>query len=451
MEQSEGFFKVLIFPWLAHGHISPYLELSKKLSKRNFQVYFCSTPINLIYVKNILKENSSDFSIELVELHLDSSPPELPPEYHTTKGLPPNLLPTLFYSFTMAKPNFSEILNTLNPDLVIYDCFQSWAARIASSRGIPSVYFSTSGAATMAFFHHHLVTHGFEVKFPFPEIYPNESSIKKLHDVADSNFGNEEDSPFKCFELSSDIVLMKTSKSIEEKYLNYLRIMTGKRMVPLGPLIIVHENGHTDNINWLNNKDAGSVLFVSFGSEYFLSKQEREEIAFGLELSNVEFIWVLRFPVTGEKMSIEEALPEGFLERVKNRGIVVDGWIPQAKILQHASIGGFLSHCGWNSIMESLCYGKPLIAMPIKDDQPTNARLVVEIGASREVMRDENGDLKREEIAKVVKEVVLGKDSEGLRLKTVEWSDKLRLNGEEEIEEAIRELRQVCIENIQKH
>lgn len=109
-------FKILMFPWLAHGHISPYLELSRRLSKRNFQIYFCSTAINLNYIKRY----SSDFPIQLVELHLPYSP-DLPPEYHTTKNLPPNLMSTLMSAFQTSKSSFSNIITILNPDLLIYD------------------------------------------------------------------------------------------------------------------------------------------------------------------------------------------------------------------------------------------------------------------------------------------------------------------------------------------
>ncbi|GLT66729.1 hypothetical protein SLA2020_390800 [Shorea laevis] len=91
---------ILIFPWLAHGHISPFLELAKKLSKRNFFIYFCSTPVNLSSVKPMISLKES-LCIQLVEFHLPSLP-DLPPHYHTTKGLPPHLVNTLKNAFDMA-------------------------------------------------------------------------------------------------------------------------------------------------------------------------------------------------------------------------------------------------------------------------------------------------------------------------------------------------------------
>ena len=95
----------------------------------------------------------------------------------------------------------------------------------------------------------------------------------------------------------------------------------------------------------------------------------------------------------GSNTSVEKALPLGFLERVGERGMVVEGWVPQVKILLHSSIGGFVSHCGWSSVMEAMKYGNPIIAIPMHIDQPVNARLVEEIGVGVEVVRDKNGKL----------------------------------------------------------
>lgn len=443
-------FKVLMFPWLAHGHISPYLELSRRLSKRNFQIYFCSTAINLNYIKR----NSCEFPIQLVELHLPYSP-DLPPEYHTTKNLPSNLMPTLMSAFQMSKSSFSNIITMLSPDLLIYDSFHSWAVDIASLHNIPSVHFYTSGAATMSFFHHQQKHGWFQSleTFPFPEIYFRDHEKRTLLALANSNPQASEDFASKSFELSSEIVLIKSCRELERKYLDHFSLLTRKKIVTLGPLIqesTHHIEKDQANIinNWLNQKNQFSVVFVCFGSEYFLSKEEREEIAHGLELSKVNFIWVIRFPppaAAGNSITIAEGgLPEGFLEKVKDRGIVVDGWAEQSKILQHQSIGGFLSHCGWSSIMESLYHAVPLIAMPVQLDQPTNARLMVEIGVGIEVMRDENGKMNREEIAKVIKEMMVDQKGKEIKVKAKDLSKQIRMEEEQVVDEALEELRNVC-------
>lgn len=151
----------------------------------------------------------------------------------------------------------------------------------------------------------------------------------------------------------------------------------------------------------------------------------------------------MRFPA-GDKVSLEMALPEGFLDKVEDRGMVVEGWAPQTKILEHPSIGGFVSHCGWSSVMESMKFGVPIIAVPMHLDQPLNARLVEEVGVGVEVRRDVNGKLKREKVANVIREVVEEKGGEGVRRKAKEVKEKMRNNGEEEIDGVVEELVKLC-------
>ncbi|GFP93057.1 beta-d-glucosyl crocetin beta-1 6-glucosyltransferase, partial [Phtheirospermum japonicum] len=104
-------------------------------------------------------------------------------------------------------------------------------------------------------------------------------------------------------------------------------------------------------------------------------------------MSRVNFIWVLRFPLDEKIKSTREKLPRGFIERVGVRGLVVEGWAPQRRILSHPSVGGFLSHCGWSSVMEGIFSGVPIVALPMHLDQPLNARLVEEVGLGEEAVR----------------------------------------------------------------
>lgn len=230
--------------------------------------------------------------------------------------------------------------------------------------------------------------------------------------------------------------------------MDYFSLLNKKKAVSVGPLIrdSSHDDESSDITEWLDEKNPCSTVFVSFGSEYFLSKDEITEIAYGLELSGVNFLWVLRFP-KGEEITsaVEEAIfPEDFLEKVRERGRIVKGWAPQAQILGHPSVGGFVSHCGWSSVMESINCGVPIIAMPMQLDQPLNARLMVEIGVGVEIARGDNGKIERDEVAKVVREVAGGEIGEDLRKKTRELAQKMMLNGEEETDGAIEELLQLC-------
>ncbi|CAN4121756.1 unnamed protein product [Withania somnifera] len=409
-----------MLPWVAHGHISPFLELAKKLADRNFQIYMCSTHINLSSIKKRVTETYSP-SIEFVEFHLPSFP-NLPPHYHTTNGLPPHLMNTLKKAFEMSIPNFAKILQTLNPGLVIYDFNLSAAAECASSVNIPAVQFLPFSAANIAFSIH--LSYKPREKFPFPEIYLNwEFSTRR------------------GLKRSQDVILMKTCRDFEGKYMDYLSSLVSKKIVPVSSLVQESTNKDEDKeiMLWLDKKHKGSTVFVSFGSENFLSKEQIHAVAQGLELCKVNFIWVIRFP-QGERISIWDALPEGFLGRVGERGMVLEGWASQAMILQHPSIGGFVSHCGWNSVTESMKFGVPIISMPMKLDQPMNARLVECIGMGMEAVRDENRKLQSEEIAKMIRKVVMEESWEAVRKKAKELSDKMDAKGDEEIDGVVEEL-----------
>ncbi|KAI3756372.1 hypothetical protein L1987_56192 [Smallanthus sonchifolius] len=409
---------VLMFPWLGHGHISPFLELAKKLSNTNlFNIHLCSTPANLDSVNKTSRSECGLSSIRLVELHLPTLP-ELPPHLHTTNGLPLHLMPTLKQAFDMASPEFSKILKTVKPDLLIYDIIQPWAPVAAAALGVPAVVFITTSVTA--------ANNTFHVEI-------SEDNRKEIERV------------IKCYTNSTSFILVKSFKEIEGKYVDYLSDLTGKRIVPVGPLVVDPVDMKQNSvIEWLDTKATWSTVFVSFGSEYFLSSDDLEEIAHGLELSNMNFIWVLRFPKGEKEINVLEALPLGFLERVKNRGLLIEGWAPQTKILGHKNVGGFVSHCGWSSVMEAMKFGVPIIAMPMQFDQPINARLVVEVGVGLEVARDANGRLGRENVAEAVRRVMVSEIGEVVRKKTNRMSVALKVKGEEEIDVVVEELRQLC-------
>ncbi|KAM1063994.1 hypothetical protein TB2_027641 [Malus domestica] len=441
---------ILMLPWLGHGHISPFLELAKKLtSLRDFHIFICSTPVNLSSIKPKLPQKYSH-CIEFVELHLPHDElPELPPHYHTTNGLPPHLMPTLKKAFDMSSDNFSDILKTLKPDLLIYDFLQPWAPSLALSHNIPAIEFITTNAALMSLSVHQLKNPN--AQFPYTSIYLRDYEAKKFSNLLESSANGIKDGErvLLSSDRSRNIILVKTSGEIESKYVDYLSELMEKKIVPVGSLVQDPMDQKVDEessiIKWLNERERSSVVFVSFGSEYFLSKEEIQEIAHGLELSQVSFIWVIRFPKEERSTSVEEVLPKGFGERVGERGVIMEGWAPQAKILKHSSVGGFVSHCGWSSVLESIKFGVPIIAMPMQLDQPVNARLVEEVGVGVEVIRTgEGGSLQREEVAKVIRDVVVEKIGDCVRIRALELRDNMKMKEDEELDWVVEELMQLC-------
>ncbi|KAL9175921.1 hypothetical protein ABFS82_02G144500 [Erythranthe guttata] len=432
---------VLMFPWLAHGHISPYLELAKRLSKRNFIIHLCSTKANLSSIKSKIGDKFSH-SIRLVELDLGTD--LLPSCYHTTNGLPPNLMPSLKLAFENSKPQFSNILASIKPDLLVYDFLQPWAPLVASIHHVPAVEFITS-SSTMTAYMFNFFKGKPMTEFPHHDLiaYRDYEFVHRANLLASNEAVKR--NAFLGIARSNRIILIKGFKEIEGEYIDYLGNLLGKKIVPVGPLVQdpTHETEGSKIMEWLDGKGKCSTVYVSFGSEYFLKPEDLRELALGLELSGVNFVWVVRFP-KGEKKTLEESLPLGFLERVGGRGLVVEGWAPQAQILVHESIGGFVSHCGCSSMMESMKFGVPIIAMPMHLDQPLNARLVGKIGVGVEVGRSGDGLLEKEEVAAVIRRVVGGDEAESVRREARVMSEKIKAKGDEEIDVVVEEFVKLC-------
>ncbi|KAL2499904.1 UDP-glycosyltransferase 71B5 [Abeliophyllum distichum] len=180
-------------------------------------------------------------------------------------------------------------------------------------------------------------------------------------------------------------------------------------ILPVGPLESF-KFGHAPNLPWLDNQPAKSVLFISFGSRTALSKDQLSELGVGLEKSGCKFLWILKGSKVDkqDKEEIEEILDESFLERTKNRGMVMKGWVNQEQILAHPAIGGFLSHCGWNSVMEAARQGVPILAWPQHGDQRVNAQVVENAGLGSWA-RDWIGEkilVKGEEIEEKIREIM---------------------------------------------
>ncbi|KAM7254739.1 hypothetical protein ACFE04_019980 [Oxalis oulophora] len=144
---------------------------------------------------------------------------------------------------------------------------------------------------------------------------------------------------------------------------------------PKSPVVATSLWSESDCTKWLDSKPHGSVLYMSFGSYAHVSKNDIAEIAHGVLLSGVKFIWVLRPDIVSSKET--DILPIGFEERIKDKGLVIP-WCSQIKVISHPAIGGFLTHCGWNSVLEGIWCGIPLLCFPLVADQPTNRKLVVD-------------------------------------------------------------------------
>ncbi|KAL8119723.1 hypothetical protein AgCh_016994 [Apium graveolens] len=163
-------------------------------------------------------------------------------------------------------------------------------------------------------------------------------------------------------------------------------------------------------ISWLDKQESNSVIYVSFGSIAAMSDKEYLEIALGLANSQHPFLWVIR-PGMIHGSDWIESLPNDYLEMLDGRGHIVK-WAPQQEVLAHRAVGAFWTHNGWNSTLESICEGIPMVCMPCFTDQMVNARYVTHVW--RVGVQLENG-LKRAQIQRVIKRVMVEKEGKEMK------------------------------------
>ncbi|XP_076882140.1 UDP-glycosyltransferase 85C2-like [Bidens hawaiensis] len=171
-----------------------------------------------------------------------------------------------------------------------------------------------------------------------------------------------------------------------------------------------------DCLQWLQSKEPNSVIYVNFGSHTVMALQDVIEFGWGLMNSDHYFLWIIRPDlVVGESA----VLPLEFEEHVKKRGYIAS-WCPQEKVLNHPSVGGFLTHCGWGSTIESFSAGVPMICWPYLWDQMTNSRYICK---EWEVGLEMGTKVKREEVKNLVQEL-MGDGGNKMRIKAREWQEK---------------------------
>nr|GLL24570.1 zeatin O-glucosyltransferase-like [Ipomoea trifida] len=232
--------------------------------------------------------------------------------------------------------------------------------------------------------------------------------------------------------------LFNSCRMIEGPFLDLLAkqpILRASQQWAIGPFnpVILPENKDSGMrhkcLAWLDKQEQNSVIFVSFGSSTSLSQEQINELAVGLAESEQKFIWVLR-----EADKVGEArrgeLPGGYEEGMKGKGMVVRDWAPQLEILAHPSTGGFMSHCGWNSCMESISMGVPIAAWPMHSDQPRNAMLITKVlKMGVEVDDCSSGEMVRSHrIAGAVKRLMGSREGDEMRRRAEELSRDVKFS-----------------------
>lgn len=186
------------------------------------------------------------------------------------------------------------------------------------------------------------------------------------------------------------------------------------RLLSIGSSLWAEDSGC---INWLDKWEPNSVVYVNYGSWTVITERHLKELAWGLANTMHPFLWIIRPDVVMGESAI---LPKEFCDEIKDRGYITS-WCPQDKVLAHSSIGLFLTHCGWNSLIEAICGGKPIIGWPFFAEQQMNCRYACTTwGIGMEV----NHDVKRGEIVELVKEMVEGDKAKKMKQNIMEWREK---------------------------
>ncbi|XP_008776769.2 hydroquinone glucosyltransferase-like [Phoenix dactylifera] len=426
---------VAILPSPGVGHLIPLAELAKRLV---FHRGFAATFITF-----------SDFSSPAQDAFLNSLPPGL-----SSLSLPPVLLddlPTdarietrLCHVVARSVPRLRDILATLKvtTPLAAYviDIFGGDTLCIAKELGVPHYMYCTTNFTVLSLLFYlptlHRTTSCEYRDLAEPVVLPGCAPIRG-EDLVNPMQDRTNEAYTWALHIAgrsreAEGILVNSFVEMEPVASRILmENEPGKPPVwPVGPLIRAGSNDGEENrsecLEWLDRQPSGSVLFVSFGSGGTLSTEQLREVAFGLEMSGTQFLWVVRCPSDteaygaffGDKGADDPLnyLPEGFLERTKGSGLVVRFWAPQVEVLRNGSTGGFLTHCGWNSTLESVVHGVPMIAWPLYAEQRMNAVMLsesVKVAMRPEVGKD--GVVRREEISRVVKELMEGEGGKAAR------------------------------------
>ncbi|GLJ06065.1 hypothetical protein SUGI_0031180 [Cryptomeria japonica] len=400
---------VLMFPWLAQGHIVPFIELSKRLANHGLKVTFLSTPRNIAKIRPLLSDKIG--KIDLVELPLPAVE-GLPAGAESTADIPNEMEGILKTALDALEQPFEELLHRLLPDYVVYDFSQYWAATVAARDKEYEITVEDLIVPPPDFPSTHVVWRPFEARYIVPAYNDSNGKISAMR------------RGFKSIPGCS-FTIIRSCLEMEEKFLLYLERAIGKAVVPVGPLppdLLQNNLSEKESfcLRWLDKQPASSVVHVSFGSECFLSKEQIGALARGLEATGLPFLWVLRFPrFTKEECSVSGLLPEGFESRTQDRGLVYSEWAPQLQILAHPSVGVFLSHSGWSSVVEAVKLGVKLVLLPMNADQGLNARLVGgELKLGLEVEREEDGSFTDDHIRTAVLKVAKEDCEEGKTVKS---------------------------------
>ncbi|XP_008229641.1 PREDICTED: UDP-glycosyltransferase 71A16-like [Prunus mume] len=442
--------QLVFIPAPGAGHIVSTVEIAKQLVARDDQLFITILIMKLPFDKLFINTDPSISHrisfINLPESHID------------TQGLAfPSFIKTFVQGHkTHVKDAVTKLLaESAQVELAgfVIDMFCTPMINVADEFQIPSYLFFTSSAASLGFSFHLQSLHdeqgkdvaeitGWDSELVVPS-FINPVPAGVWPGVTRTKEGAIASIDFAARFRQTKGILINTFRELEPHALRSLSDGKIPPVYPVGPLLnLKSDDGHvgtdqsiqkSDILEWLDDQPPSSVVFLCFGSMGSFDEAQVKEIACALEQSGQRFLWSLRQPKPKGKMGmpsdyvdVKLVLPEGFLDRTARIGKVI-GWAPQVAILAHPAVGGFVSHCGWNSTLESLWCGVPIATWPMYAEQQLNAfGLVKELGLGVEIKMDYKQDsevvVSAEDIERGIRQV-MEKDSD-IRARVKEISEK---------------------------
>ena len=393
----------VVVAFLEQGHIIPALDLSLFLTQHGVMVTYVTTPVNLSRNQTFVDQAmDSDLPIKFLSLRFPCREVGLPGGCENLDLLPQDDVSAAAKFFSAARMMREPLQLHLQrssppPSCIISDFCCPWTCHVARELRIPLLVWYPLPCFTQAC-EHLLITHkSFEDRddCDFPFVVPDFPVRVEITNSGGLIFSGHPSWKWMVEEISesescSSGILVNSFSGLEAEYITLCEKLKGREVWPVGPVSLCHKRaadtasrGNKTTIevgkclDWLNSKESRSVLYVSFGSLVKCPLQQIVELGEGLEAAHCAVIWVIN---AGEDQpAVDEWLVDGFEERTEDRILIVKGWAPQLAILSHPSVGGFITHCGWNSVLEGISAGIPFITWPFFADQFGNERLLVDV------------------------------------------------------------------------
>ncbi|TKY50136.1 7-deoxyloganetin glucosyltransferase [Spatholobus suberectus] len=446
----------VLTPYPVQGHINPVFRLAKLLHLRGFHITFVHTEYNH---KRLLNSRGPYALDGLPDFHFETIPDGLPPTdedadvtqdvVSLSKSVRQNFL--LPFRDLLARLHDSATAGLIPPvTCLVSDCSMIFTIQAAEELSLPIVLFPPASACSLLSVLHYrtlfdkgliplkdesYLTNGYlDTKVDWIPGMKN-FRLKDLPDFIRTTDPNNFMVEF-LIEVTDNVhrasaIILNTFDELESDVLNALSSMFPS-LYPIGPFpsfLNQSPQNHlaslgsnlwkedTGCLEWLESKEAKSVVYVNFGSITVMSPEQLLEFAWGLANGKRPFLWIIRPDLV---IGGSVILSSEFVNETSDRGLIAS-WCPQEQVLNHPSIGGFLTHCGWNSTIESICAGVPMLCWPFFADQPTNCRYICnELGIGIEI----DTNVKREEVEKLVNELMVGEKGKKMRHKVMELKKK---------------------------